>query len=233
MELKLISIKKIVCRIKLMSGLHIGGGDVNLHIGGTDSPVVKHPHTNEPYIPGSSLKGKIRTLLELRTGLVTKSNGKPLSCESLRWATDENRVLCEAILKLFGTSGSDSQADVEELGPTRISFGDSLINREILKMIRKERLALTEVKSENSIDRIKGSAEHPRFSERVPSGIEFDLEIYLKEFEGDKGLEEILLEGMKLLEYDALGGSGSRGYGRVRFEFDDQDVQNRFSAITL
>jgi CRISPR-associated protein Csm3 len=69
MSLKLNKISVIQGTIELKTGLHIGGGDTEMHIGGTDNPVVKHPHTNEPYIPGSSLKGKIRSLLELKYGI--------------------------------------------------------------------------------------------------------------------------------------------------------------------
>ena len=93
-------------------------------------------------------------------------------------------------------------------------------------------MSLFEVKSENSINRIKGTAEHPRFTERVTAGCRFDFSVTLKIFEGDNGLEDLLLEGLRLLQMDALGGNGSRGYGKVKIEFDEKEWQKRFDAIT-
>jgi len=224
--MKLINIKQITGKIVLETGLHIGAGDIEIHIGGTDNPVVKHPFTHEPYIPGSSLKGKVRSLLELKSGLVVKSEGKPPSMEVAK-----GNELGEKIVKLFGTSGADSEAK-KDLGPTRVAFADCFLTEECREKAQKGQIVLTEVKAENSINRITGTAENPRFTERVPAGVEFRFSISLKEFEGDEGLEDLLLEGLKLLEHDALGGSGSRGYGRIRFEFDDDEIKEKFSQIS-
>lgn len=221
--MKLVNIKEIKGKIKLLTGLHIGAGDTEMRIGGTDNPVIKHPVTNEPYIPGSSLKGKIRTLLELRSGLLVKAetNGKPLSAKALQKLDGEERKEALRILKLFGTSGAEAE---EEVGPTRVSFSDCFITEECRKEVKEGKKVLTEVKAENTINRIKGTAEHPRFIERVPAGIEFEFRVTLKEFEEDKdlNLEELLLEGMKLLEMDSLGGCGSRGYGKIKFELEGE-----------
>ena len=62
--MRLKEIKSIKGKIVLKTGLHIGAGSDEIHIGGIDTPVVKDPLKGWPYIPGSSLKGKIRTLLE-------------------------------------------------------------------------------------------------------------------------------------------------------------------------
>ena len=229
-QAKLKGIKRITGKIILETGLHIGAGDIEMHIGGTDNPVVKHPFTHEPYIPGSSLKGKVRSLLELRSGLVPASEGKPLSIEAIERAQTGDKALGFKIVKLFGTSGADSKAK-EGLGPTRVSFSDCFITRECREKAREGKIVLTEVKAENSINRITGTAENPRFTERVPAGVEFRFCITLKIFEGDEDLEELLLQGLKLLQYDALGGSGSRGYGRVRFEFDDPALNERFQQL--
>ena len=91
---------------------------------------------------------------------------------------------------------------------------------------------MIEVKSENTIDRIKGTAEHPRFIERVPSGVEFDFCVTLKIMDNDEGLEDFLINGLKLLQMDALGGSGSRGYGKIEFKFDDDKIQEKFDQET-
>jgi len=218
--MKLKEIKKLEGKIVLKTGLHIGSGNMEMHIGGTDNPVIKHPHTLEPYIPGSSLKGKVRSLLELQSGLVpyAKDGGGLITVKVLKSITD-NRLKeeAEAILKIFGSSGAESE-ESQELGPTRVSFADCYFNKEWKKKAQGNRWQLTEVKSENVINRITGTAEHPRFMERVPEGTEFDFLLTFKVLEdSDENLFETLKRGLKLLEMDALGGSGSRGYGRIQF----------------
>jgi len=235
--MKLVNIRKITGTITLESGLHIGAGDTELRIGGTDNPVVKHPYTNEPYIPGSSFKGKVRSLLEMQSGLLSLTrNGKPLGTKVLDLVgeDEEKRNTALRILKLFGVSGADDQKN-EEIGPCRASFADAFLSGKSRREVESRQLSYFEVKSENHISRIKGVAENPRFFERVVSGLEFDFCISLKEMEGDEELDLLstLLTGIKLLEHDALGGSGSRGYGRVRFTFDDEEIQKRFDATQL
>ena len=229
--MKLLSMKEITGKITLKSGLHIGAGDMEMKIGGTDNPVIKHPHTLEPFIPGSSLKGKVRSLLEMRSGLMVKSDGKPLSPSHLKNCSEDEKKEGGKILKLFGASGADDEY-LEKLGPTRISFADAPLNEKWKKLADENHLPLTEVKSENSINRIKGTAENPRFTERVPSGTEFNFCVTLKIMENDEGLEDFLLDGLRLLQMDALGGNGSRGYGKIEFEFDDKDIQEKFDQIT-
>jgi CRISPR-associated protein Csm3 len=232
--MKLNGISLITGRIILKSGLHIGAGDTEMHIGGTDNPVAKHPHTNEPYIPGSSIKGKIRALLEMRSGLMRFTDGKPVGAKLLerKDIPPHEKAEAEKILKLFGSSGADGEA-AKAIGPSRASFADCSLNKESRALAG--RLPLTEVKSENSIDRIRGVAEHPRFTERVVSGLAFDFAITLKTMDADEksDLQGFLLEGLKLLELDALGGSGSRGYGRVNLVFDDNQIQQKFNAVSL
>lgn len=229
--MKLFGIREITGKITLKSGLHIGAGDMEMKIGGTDNPVIKHPHTQEPFIPGSSLKGKVRSLLEMRSGLMAKTEGKPLSPSHLKRCTEQEKAEGEKILRLFGSSGADDPY-LSELGPTRVSFADAFINEEWKKENDRGQLPLTEIKSENSINRIKGTAENPRFTERVVSGCEFDFHIGLKQFEADQNLEDLLLEGLRLLQMDALGGNGSRGYGKIAFTFDDKGVQEKFDRIS-
>ncbi len=228
--MKLVDIKELKGRVILKSGLHIGAGDTEMKIGGTDNPVIKHPHTQEPYIPGSSIKGKIRSLLELRSGLIIKTGGSPLSVKDLNGLEGKEKKDCENILMLFGSSGSDIDDSIP-LGTCRASFADCPLNEEWKKNAIEDHLALTEVKSENSIDRIHGTALNPRFTERVPSGVEFSFSITLKKLDVAEDLEPFLLQGIKLLELDALGGSGSRGYGQVEFCFDDAETQKMFDEI--
>jgi len=228
--MKLTKLTEIKGKIVLKSGLHIGGGDLEMRIGGVDNQVVKHPYTQEPYIPGSSIKGKVRSLLEMKTGLMAYSVGKPLALRNLRGIAGKQLEDGKKILRLFGTSGADGE-EAAELGPTRVSFADCSLHEDWRKKLTDKHLPLTEVKAENSINRITGVAEHPRFTERVPAETVFDFSVTLKQLDGEEDLLDYLLEGLKLLEMDALGGSGSRGYGRLRFEFDNERIRERFGSI--
>ena len=229
--MKLVDIKEITGTIQLKSGLHIGAGDTEMRIGGTDNPVVKHPHTNEPYIPGSSLKGKTRSLLELSSGLMGMTDGAPLGVKHYKRLDGKDKKTCKAILSLFGASGADAD-EKNEIGMTRLSFADAPLSETWKEKALAGHLAFTEVKSENSINRIKGTAQNPRFTERVPAETEFSFTITLKVMEGDVGIEDLLFKGLKLLEQDALGGSGSRGYGKIKFLFDQPEMQEKFTAAS-
>jgi CRISPR-associated protein Csm3 len=237
--MKLLEIKRIEGIITLKSGLHIGSGNMEMHIGGTDNPVIVHPHTRRPYIPGSSIKGKVRSLLEMKSGLMVKTGGAVLKLSHLEdlQKPELTPELTEAkgILKIFGSSPDEKQEDsMKTLGPTRVSFSDCPLNEKWLKKADDNQWQYLEVKSENSINRIKGTAENPRFTERVPEGAQFDLLITFKVFENDdKELFKMLLTGLKLLEMDALGGSGSRGYGRIKIELLDEQLKKQFEELNV
>ncbi|MBI4680983.1 MAG: type III-A CRISPR-associated RAMP protein Csm3, partial [Nitrospirae bacterium] len=195
--MKLTEIKKLEGRIILKSGLHIGSGNMEMHIGGTDSPVIKHPHTLEPYIPGSSLKGKVRSLLVMESGLMIYTKGNVVSSNTLQEDGVKNnpdlQAKCGAILKIFGSSGADKD-DETAFGPTRVSFADCYLDDEWQKMAKNNRWLLTEEKSENVINRIKGTAEHPGFIERVPEGTKFKFLLTFKILqEADKQLFDTVL----------------------------------------
>lgn len=221
-DLTLKAIKKLQGKIVLKSGLHIGAGNTEMHIGGMDNPVVKHPHTNDPYIPGSSLKGKIRVLLELKCGLVPYSDGGPVNNGTLKQLRDKTGLEsdCTAILKLFGSSGAEAD-ETGTIGPTRLLFSDCHLDEEWKRMAGDRRYLLTEEKAETAIDRISGTAKGGslRQTERVLEGTVFSFMLTCRILkDGDEAIfEKYVLDGLKLLELDALGGSGSRGYGRVQF----------------
>ncbi|MFC0322773.1 type III-A CRISPR-associated RAMP protein Csm3 [Gallibacterium melopsittaci] len=213
--MKLQNIIEIKATLVLKTGLHIGAGDSEMHIGGIDNSVIKNPITGLPYIPGSSLKGKIRSLLEWRSGAV-QSN--PLT---LKEATGDNAEAVKNILRLFGISGDvkNQEQQVSEIGVSRLAFWDCEFTEAWKKRLNDENLLATEAKSENTIDRITSTAGHPRQMERVPAGAEFSFKVTLRQFEDDPDqLPELLLKGLRLLELDSLGGSGSRGYGKVEFK---------------
>ena len=229
--MQLTHIKQLTGTLVLKTGLHIGAGDTEMRIGGTDNPVVKNPLDGQPYIPGSSLKGKVRSLLEWQLGLVTASNGKPFSFQHL--AKLDNPAARD-LLRLFGGApGGDVDHIVQEIGPTRLAFWDCAVNAEWLNKAHARNLLTTEAKSENSINRIAGVADNPRFTERVIAGAEFDFRLSIKVVDGED-LLGLLLRGLKLLEADSLGGSGSRGYGKValtNLTLDGGSIQSRFEAI--
>ena len=213
--MQLQNIQQLTATLILKTGLHIGAGDTEMRIGGTDNPVVKNPLDGQPYIPGSSLKGKIRSLLEWKLGLVIAANGHPFSYQHLEGKDDTPAA--RQLLKLFGGApGGETEAIVQELGPTRLAFWDCQLNKDWLNAIRQRNLLATEAKSENSINRIAGVADNPRFTERVIAGAEFDFKLSLKVIDGED-LLPLLKTGLALLAADSLGGSGSRGYGKIEF----------------
>ena len=241
--MKLTKIAKLSGTIKLVSGLHIGSGNTEMHIGGTDNPVIKNPVTNQPYIPGSSLKGKMRSLMEWHAGVVglvaeeEKGKGRPLGIQHIH-KLNGNRQQGIEILRLFGyapTGTNDDTELVKEIGPTRLAFWDCELDPKWVEEMGDKNLLLTETKMENSIDRIKGTAENPRNTERVPAGARFNFQLTIKIID-DEDLLEPVLRGLKLVELSGLGGSISRGYGKVAFrylELDGEPVQDRLNGIRL
>ncbi len=234
MQLK--AINQITGQIELLTGLHIGAGNEEVHIGGIDNGVIKHPHTQQPYIPGSSLKGKMRSLLEWRAGLVGEANGKPVSINLLDNLSGDKKQHAEIIIRLFGAAG-DTKNDklAEAIGITRLSFWDCSLNTDWKKQISDNNWLYTEAKSENTINRITGTADSPRQTERVPAEAIFDFKLGMKILDdSEQAFVETLLAGLKLLELDGIGGSGSRGYGKIKFinlQLNGKELQTRLDAI--
>jgi len=234
--MQLTNIQLLQGKIRLLTGLHIGAGSEEMHIGGTDNPVIKNPLTGQPYIPGSSLKGKMRSLLEWQLGVVSLTEGKPLSFKHI--TKIPNPAAAKQLLKLFGGSPDPSNDEklIAEIGPTRLAFWDCSLNQDWAKreVSDKNRL-FTETKMENTIDRIQGVAQHPRNTERVPAGAEFDFRLTLKVHDGED-LSDMLFQGLKLIELTGLGGSLSRGYGKLEFvdlKQGNTDVQAKLDAVTF
>jgi len=212
--MKLEKIKTISGEIDLLTGLHIGASKDSIEIGGMDQPIVKHPITGEPYVPGSSIKGKMRSLIELAYFPEKVKDGNPCSC---------GKKDCP-VCTIFGASGDKKD---EDLGPTRLVVRDAYLTETWKKKFESGDLPMEE-KYENTIDRIKGTAANPRPLERVPAGVSFDFNLSFKVFEGDDpSLLEYVFKGLRLIELDALGGQSSRGSGQVRFTHIKEDGEEK------
>ena len=209
---------KITCE----TGLHIGGSKEKMEIGGVDSPVIRDPKDQFPYIPGSSIKGKLRSLLEYGLGAVD----------------DEGEVSDHAeIVRLFGYGALDKEAIKKrekegkkpikvKRGPTRLIVRDARpdkATRKTWQELESETL-YTEYKGENFINRLTSMA-NPRFIERVVAGSKFDFELVYGIYAIDEEDNEeqynhdlaLLMQALRMLEHNFLGKSGSRGYGRISF----------------
>jgi len=199
----------LVCK----TGLRIGGTREDIEIGGLDNPIIRDSVTKRPYIPGSSLKGKLRSLLEYTEGKVSP-NGEPHGCR------EKGCLICA----VFGAHGPPSKVG-EEHGPTRLIVRDALLTDKSKKELEDKLESgsqYTELKQEVSINRKTGTASGagPRTMERVPAGTEFALNIVLRIFAGDNKDElfKFVRKGIDLLPKDYLGGSGTRGYGWVEIK---------------
>lgn len=206
---------KLNTTIELLSGLHIGGSKDSVQIGGIDSPVIRAAiKDNQPYIPGSSIKGKMRCLLEQMYG-ITEVGGGNKTKSGMDLAFKDKTEDCRKIINLFGYA-SDKK-------PSKLIVRDAMLTNASIEALRNcENLDMpyTEGKYENVIDRVKGTAEHPRQIERVPAGVFFDVEFVINVWDDDgegKELINLLKKGINALENDYLGGSGSRGYGQIKF----------------
>lgn len=206
---KLNEYRLIKGTITCETGLRIGGSQESIEIGGMENPIIRHPITDEPYIPGSSLKGKVRSLLELKHGRVSPT-GEPCGCGQC------------AICRVFGPHKNPRHG----LGPTRILVRDAALTDESKAWLEKARedrgLFYAEVKTENIVNRLTGTAEHPRTIERVPADTKFKFEIAVRLFEDDDEdqIMSLIKEGLDMLQQDYLGSSGSRGYGKVKLEYE-------------
>ncbi|MGQ9518144.1 MAG: type III-A CRISPR-associated RAMP protein Csm3 [Anaerolineae bacterium] len=198
-------------KIIAKSGLHIGGSAGALAIGGVDMPVIRDPVTQQPYIPGSSLRGKMRSQWEKLTGVVQNTSiGKQVKIHTCSQANDYERC---PVCPIYGVTG-DKPASF----PTRLLVRDVPLDSGSLKEAKTD-LPFTEVKWEAAIDRVT-SAATPRQIERVPAGAVFTpMEIVFNIYE-EQDAERLkdVITAMQLVEDDYLGGHGSRGSGKVAFE---------------
>ena len=185
----------IKTNIKTLTGMHIGGSSVFSAIGAVDSSVVRDTFTHLPIVPGSSLKGKLRSLL-------SRSMNGGVRCD----VTEDDPV----IKRLFGCHEPD-------IILARLQFADCFVTPESVQTF--SHTGLTEIKWENTIDRVSAVA-NPRQIERVVPGVCFESRItYTIESENELSDDfTALAKAMKLLQMDYIGGNGTRGSGRISFE---------------
>ena len=193
-------------KVKILTGLMIGATNSALEIGGTDKQIVRHPVTKVPYIPGSSLKGKMRSLFELSRAELEISKDKDNDSVGPTQNPDHTAA------KLFGHLNRNPQ---RKQRPSRLIVRDGTLTRESQQMLRNTELPFSEIKAENSIDRITAVA-NPRFFERVPADAEFEMNLVLNVFDDDPELLQHVFTALGLVEDDYLGGGGSRGNGQVK-----------------
>lgn len=271
---------RLTSTLLVETGLHIGGGGENLDIGGLDKPVIRDPITRHPYLPGSSIKGKLRSILER---LLNKPLNRTGGSGTYRYESDdledgyteidgqnipyEGAHSCK-LSRIFGSTGGPGSGaktwiktsiveaqGLEEKGtktikdekytstkgrnaPARLIVRDShlLINSaQKLKKIDTG-LYMTEWKFENGLDRITAAA-NPRQIERVPAGSEFGFELVYTVEDASQAIEDLknLAIAVAILEDDALGGHGSRGYGKVKFQnfkFSYHDIEQYRQVVS-
>jgi len=237
--MRFLGFKKLEGTIHCVTGLHVGGTKDTIEIGGIDDPVIRNPITRLPYIPGSSLKGKLRCLLEWD---IDGKLGQDEKIGFIHQFKDCKDIKCP-ICRIFGVTDDEAQ-----FGPGRGIFRDSLLKEKQthpkVEKLLAEGLWITEEKAETAIDRIKGKARGLRHYERVPAGMDFSFHIAYRVFDindqgkVDKNNFEWLKHGLWLLQQDALGGCGSRGYGQIEFrDVKDEtgapvEIKDRYPEIT-
>lgn len=265
---------RLTSTLLVETGLHIGGGGENLDIGGLDKPVIRDPLTRHPYLPGSSIKGKLRSILER---LLNKPLNRPGGSGTYRYESDDlengfsevdNQLIpyegastCQ-LSRIFGstagpagrgnktwiktsiveTQGLDQKevrtingesytSTVGRNSPARLIVRDCHLLPDSAKKLKEidTGLYMTEWKFENGMDRITAAA-NPRQLERVPAGSEFKFELIYTVEDASQAVEDLknIAIAIAILEDDALGGHGSRGYGKVRFQnfkFSYRDIE--------
>jgi CRISPR-associated protein Csm3 len=197
---KLVRLHKITGQIKVITGLRIGASQDTMEISGLDNPIIRNPADDMPYIPGSSLKGKMRSLAEWHLRQLPEGGDPTRPQEHSSTA------------RVFGISASRERP----IGPTRLVVRDAFLDEESREAFRKGR-PITEVKHENSINRLT-AMPNPRSMERVLPGVRFDFELVYRVLDTDDGGEadeknfnDVVKLALALVQADFLGSAGSRG----------------------
>lgn len=217
----------ITAEIEAKTGLHIGGNSTGLEIGGLDKAVIRNPRNNEPYIPGSSLRGKMRSQTEKVLGL---HQNTPIGQATIHVCKDDNDYIKNGgcpVCTVFGVPADEGDKNKKKedkpnvAKPTRLVVRDVSLTPESVKDLGKinSDLRFSELKTEVAIDRVT-SAAVPRTLERVPAGAVFGpAELVFGVYEkADYGRLKTVIQALQLVEDDYVGGAGSRGSGKVKFK---------------
>lgn len=225
--MKLRKIIRIRAILLAKSGLRIGMSRDQMAIGDLDNPVIRNPLTEEPYIPGSSLKGKLRYLLEWALGgdYILKSKDKHV------YASPNPK---DPVARIFGLAPENNPEGLrvaQERGPTRLLVRDAYLTEDAkreLERVSARGGLYTEIKQEVFIPRLGGNA-NPRTTERVPAGARFGVEMSYRVLDelDEEYFEKYLLKALELLELDGLGGHISRGYGQVYFLHPEKPLEGQ------
>ena len=224
--MKLDGHKIIEGQIHCLNGLKIGGTKEAVGMGETDNPVIRHPITRLPYIPGSSLKGKIRSIMEISDANTnTQKSGRPCDCGR-----------CD-VCRLFGCGNAQNSTE-----PTRLIFRDAMLDKASEQEL-EEALpgSFVEVKTEIQMDRLAGKAQRGalRQQERIPAGAKFNFSISMRIFAEDsaearKRFMKKLAGAFEMLENEYIGGNGTRGYGQVKiFSADGKPMTEYLKALSV
>lgn len=218
MTLKLYGRVFITGQIVVKTGLHIGAAESPFEIGGVDKAVISDPLTNRPYIPGSSLRGKMRSLIEKKEGKVT---GQVIGDAVIHACQTESDYLNCPICNVFGMAAEKVKLNNNGgIGLSRLIVRDVQLDPDSAKSLEQAKtdLPYTEAKVEVAIDRVT-SESNPRTVERVPAGAVFGPAELVYSIYGPQDVDwlTVLVDGMELLQDDYLGGMGSRGSGKVEF----------------
>lgn len=215
--MKLKAVKRIRAILLAKTGLRIGMSRDQMAIGDLDNPVIRNPLTDEPYIPGSSIKGKLRYLLEWSLGgdYITKAREKHV------FASNDPKDPVARIFGLAPENEPEALRVARERGPTRLLVRDAYLtpdSKEELERTVARGGYLTEIKQEVFIPRLGGHA-NPRTTERVPAGSRFSVSMTYRVLDelDEEYFYKYLMRALELLELDGLGGHISRGYGQVFF----------------
>lgn len=221
--MEMIAVLEVEGTLVVRTGLHIGGNSDGIHAALVDRPVARDPFSGLPFVPGSSVKGKLRSLLEWTRGKVSceRAGAGPCICNE-----------CD-VCRIFGVPARIRATRGKIKGPTRLAVADAFPHDDTLRKLGRLETGLpfTEWKKENALDRITSSAT-PRDVERVPAGSRYGMKFTytLYEPEDADALGE-LFAAMDLLEGSYLGGSGSRGYGRVKIAIDRIGLTERRNLV--
>lgn len=213
---RLLRVHEISATLELLTPLHVGSGERDFGLRSVDAFTAKRRDTGLPLLPGSTLKGAMRTGLELELGLAGADGGRPLSlrgAQRLGWPAQ-----AVGLLQLFGAQPLPQPGGLLSTGPARARFWDALPTEAWLVQQQQRQLPLTERIDQVQIDRGSGQIRRRESLEVVPAGARFDFRLTWMAYEGDEDGEALLFHGLQVLERRGVGRGNSRGMGRLRVD---------------